>query len=219
MCQSCARSRRPFRSSRLSRRIRPLSSAAACRTRAGLAPAPAASWAARAAGCQASSIVLSPGSARPRICTPTAASPKRAATSREDSTSPPQTRDARRKAVPSNGPAAPPTVASSVVATILNTPAGVADAPAPSEPSRESSLAVAARMPRSRLTPWSPSPTVVSSAVSSSRCSATACAAPRIQATLQATSSGLSSVTVILLILCGFMRCYILTCRTPGRAA
>ena len=39
----------------------------------GLAPASAASRAARAAGCQASSIVLSPISARPRPCTPAAA--------------------------------------------------------------------------------------------------------------------------------------------------
>jgi len=91
---------------------------------------------------------------------------------------------------PPRHPAAPPTVASRVVAVALSTPASASDTPPAS--SWISSLATTACMPRSRLMPWSPSPMAVSSAVSSSRCSATTAAAPRIQAVLHAASSGFS---------------------------
>ena len=90
--------------------------------------------------------------------------------------------------VPYNGPAAPPTVDMSVVATSRSTsPTWAGGA------SRASRRARTAVNPRSRLVPWSPSPICRSSSTSSSRCSATDVAAPRTQSSAQPTSSVMRS--------------------------
>ena len=59
--------------------------------------------------------------------------------------------EARKKAVPYKGPAAPPTVDMRVFATVLSTP----EMSASSTLSRAASAAV---KPRSMFSPWSPSP-------------------------------------------------------------
>src|SRR5919204_745758 len=79
-----------------------------------------------------------------------------------------------RKSVPYNGPAAPPTLDTSAIATVLSTALA-------SDWSASSSLSSALRMPRSMFVPWSPSPIAVSSRTSSSLCSAIEAAKRSIQ--------------------------------------
>ena len=67
--------------------------------------------------------------------------------------------------MPYNGPAAPPTLETSAIATVLST------APA-SACSAEPTFSIALVIPRFMFVPWSPSPIAVSSTTSSWRCSA-----------------------------------------------
>ena len=148
----------PSGSSRASppRRRRP---SGAARRRARSRPPGARS--ASSAGSSASTIVLSPGSALPRCLD--AGRPGRVQRFRPARQV--ELRLAARLAVPScrnsvpySGPAAPPTVETSVIPTALSS------APM-SSPSCASSFSTALRIPRSMLVPWSPSPIAVSSLV------------------------------------------------------
>ena len=103
--------------------------AAAARTPTSSCPISAASLAAIAAGRQASAMVLSPLAACPRASSPEVASSRARARSPGPQAAASQEREALRKAVPSSGPPAPPTVAMSVVATSLRTPPGLAGIP------------------------------------------------------------------------------------------
>ena len=165
-------------------------SAAARVASPAVAPPAAASRSAAAAGSRASTMVLSPGSALPRICTP--ATPAVSAAAHSSAVSwglSPAAFPSSRKNVPYRGPAAPPTVETSVIPTVLNSgPSGAPAAVSPPGPPA-SSLAATACMPRSMLMPWSASPMAESSSVSSSRRAATSAANARSQAVAAAAST------------------------------
>ena len=156
------------------------------RTPTSSSPISAASLAATAAGRQASAMVLSPLMACPLASSPEVASSRARTSSPGPQAVASQERAALRKAVPSSGPPAPPTVAMRVVATTLRTPPGVAGRFPASWAA--SSLVTTALMPRSRLSPWSASPMARSSSVSSARFSAISSAARRTQSRAQAAS-------------------------------
>src|SRR3984885_2059883 len=137
-CAACAAARRP------SSRFDALSSAST-------------------AGIRASTIVLSSGWAFPRAWTPSRPLRQAAAyAGRSTSSCPARALPICKNSVPYSGPAAPPTVDTSAIATVLSTAPGSACSAAP----RRSSALV---MPRFMLGRWSPSPSAVWSAPSSSR--------------------------------------------------
>src|SRR3954452_7541269 len=127
------------------------------------------------AGMSASTIVLSPGCALPRACTPSRAARHAAVQpGRSTRSCPARAPPICRKSVPYNGPAAPPTLDTSAMATVLSTVPGSACSAA-------SSFSTALRIPRSMFVPWSPSPIAVSRRTSSCRCSPISPAKRRIQ--------------------------------------
>ena len=137
-------------------------SAAATASRAassGASAPPRAASSDSTAGAIVSTIVFSPRWALPRCTMPSsAARAARTTSSKPASVRPARTPPARRKAVPYSGPAAPPTVDTSVLPTIFRM--------APRSSScRSASLAATAEKPRSRLVPWSASPIGESSSV------------------------------------------------------
>ena len=113
-----------------------------------------------AAGAQTSSMVLSPGLAWPRLAMPFAA----ASTRSPKSVSVLASLAISRKAVPYNGPLAPPTLLSMAMAMVLKSWARSAVGGVFSK------AALMAFTPRSMLLPWSESPMTRSSSVRWSFC-------------------------------------------------
>src|SRR6476659_4913343 len=129
------------------------------------------------AGMRASTMVLSPGCALPRACTPSRAAFHAAVQpGRSTRSCPARAPPIWRNSVPYNGPAAPPTLETSAMATVLSTAPGSASSAA-------STFSIALRMPRSMLVPWSPSPIALSRRTSSCLCSSISPANRRIQST------------------------------------
>ena len=91
--------------------------------------------------------------------------------------------------MPYSGPAAPPTFEISAIPTSFRSAGTSAGSPA------ASSLSMTARIPRSMLMPWSPSPIAASSAVSASFSSAITRAKARSQADTSPTVMAAPSLT------------------------
>src|SRR3954453_567955 len=148
----------------------PSRAASAARPSAAATSSPSSCLRASSAGPSASSIVLSPRSALPRLitpCTPASRASVKPATSSSDL--PVAAWPICMNSVPYRGPAAPPTLETSAIPTAFS------DAPmsSPSVASRRSS---AFFIPRSMFVPWSPSPMSPSSLVRYARFSATSAA-------------------------------------------
>src|SRR3954447_12046077 len=148
----------------------PSRAASAARPSAPATSSPPSSFRASSAGPSASSIVLSPRSALPRLITPcTPASRASVKPARSSSALPAAAWPICMNRVPYRGPAAPPTLDTSAIPTAFS------DAPmsSPSVASRRSSTFF---IPRSMFVPWSPSPMSPSSLVRYARFSATSAA-------------------------------------------
>src|SRR4051795_2711830 len=158
----------------------PSRAASAARPSAAATSSPLSCLRASRAGPSASSIVLSPRSALPRLitpCTPASRASVKPATSSSDL--PAAAWPICMNSVPYRGPAAPPTLDTSAIPTAFS------DAPmsSPSVASRRSS---AFFIPRSMFVPWSPSPMSPSSRVRYARFSATSAANRFIQSSIAA---------------------------------
>src|SRR4051795_3978942 len=156
----------------------PSRAASAARPSAAATSSPLSCLRASRAGPSASSIVLSPRSALPRLitpCTPASRASVKPATSSSDL--PVAAWPICMNSVPYRGPAAPPTLETSAIPTAFS------DAPmsSPSVVSRRSSTFF---IPRSMFVPWSPSPMAPSSLVRYARFSATSAANRVIQSSI-----------------------------------
>ena len=160
--------------------------AAASSTAAGPAPASAALLAALAAGDQASTMVFSPSTALPRAWMPPSAASTTPAAPPPSRPPAPAAFAPRRNAVPYRGPAAPPTVDIRVLATSFSTSATVCG-------SWAARASTTAPKPRSRFSPWSPSPIWRSKSINRSRCSPTRSRVRFIHSSAHAAPSSLIS--------------------------
>src|SRR3954449_771083 len=156
----------------------PSRAASAARSSAPATSSPPSFLRASSAGPSASSIVLSPRSALPRLitpCTPASRASVKPATSSSDL--PVAAWPICMNSVPYRAPAAPPTLETSAMPTAFS------DAPM-SSPSVASSRSSAFFIPRSMFVPWSPSPIAPSSLVRYWRFSATSAANRFIQSSM-----------------------------------